>query len=122
MREIKFRAWQKQYKKMWYDGGHIDLSLSLEGGLFTPDMYYNCDFEKEFILMQYTRLHDKNGVEIYEGDIFPDNGLNLVVRYELGTPVGHWHGSNEYIFFDHYANDDEVEVIGNIYENPELLK
>ena len=126
MREIKFRAWDDYRKAMsdevdiycetgiiWWvaqwrgeDGGKIEAFDSISKGNS---------------LMQYTGLHDKNGKEIWEGDIFPHNGMNLVVKYELGAVVGHWFGSNEYIFFDHYANDDEVEIIGNIYENKELL-
>ena len=65
---------------------------------------------------RFTGLKDKNGKEIYFDDIFPHEGRNLAVKYELGAVVGQWHGSNEYIFFDHYANDDEVEIIGNVWE------
>jgi len=106
MREIKFRCWIKKRNLMLND---------------VPFHHWYLD-DDSVVIMQYTNLKDKNGKEIYEGDIFPYKGRNLVVRYELGAAVGHWFGSNEYIFFEHYANGDEVEVIGNIYENPELLK
>lgn len=117
-REIKFRAWQKKYSAMWYDGGHMDLSLSIDGQLFTPDRYYSCDFEKEFALMQYTGLKDKNGKEIYEGDIVPT---------PWGKSVITW--SNDFAGFfakrggTHIAlTEFQAEVIGNIYENPKLVE
>ena len=130
MRETKFRAWDKRLNMMIeVDGLAINLSGRLISGYIEDGVWCyrampnipTCQSEDDYILMQYTGLHDKNGKEIWEGDIFPHNGMNLVVKYELGAVVGHWFGSNEYIFFDHYANDDEVEVIGNVYENKELL-
>ena len=125
MREIKFRAWDKE-SNCWLPNFMID-----ENGI--AEVYIDEDGGKEGLwehalnkwkrieLSQYTGLKDKNGKEVFEGDIFPYEGRNLIVKYELGAVIGHWFGSNEYIFFDHYANDDEVEVIGNIKENPDLI-
>lgn len=85
--------------------------------------------------MQYTGLKDKNGKEIYEGDIIAEweDGLEKVERYQVK-----WHGEDGYPAFDiepnhfeetnalsFYAQNGEgyeLEVIGNIYENPELLQ
>lgn len=81
MREIKFRAWNKIDKEM---GIPFTLDDLYQAGLCQLKKKHE---EENYILMQFTGLHDKNGKEIYEGDI-----------------VKH------------------CEVIGNIYENPELLK
>jgi len=128
MREIKFRAWDKAFGKMF----EVAELTVREDGLWARTPFGYLPNQRETTgfkvgvsceLMQYTGLKDKNGKEIYEGDIFPHRGMNLVVRYELGAVVGHWFGSNEYIFFDHLANDEnDIEVIGNVWENPELIK
>ena len=77
-------------------------------------------YQPSFILMQYTGLHDKNGKEIYEGDIvkvrsYPSGYINTEVYFKDGKFA--FDGSN-YSFKD---LNDKVEVIGNIYENKELL-
>lgn len=125
MRAIKFRAWHPSAKKMipyedflLYDHGTEPVSfvMSLRG---EP---YNYQY------MQFTGLTDKNGVEIYEGDIvklrdvdgsefdilevkWATNGYHLYKKDQTG-----WRSSLAY-------HDDEfdIEVIGNIYENKELL-
>ena len=123
MREIKFRAWNKGWKRgvvyftldklhdgFVYCGIKSDVSINLKGTE----------------LMQYTGLHDKNGKEIYEGDIVKENDTytakiefisGCFVYNFVDTPED-W--SNEYIPV--YGGSRDTEVIGNIYENPELLK
>ena len=74
---------------------------------------------------QYTNLKDKNGKEIYEGDIlrvkFDDVPINLYVKYDMGEYLlvkeGEWEDSLYACMWFH-----EVEVVGNIYENEDLLK
>lgn len=114
MREIKFRGWYKTRQCMW-DGG---FSVSQDGLEIYNDNLE--DISYHLILMQYTGLKDKNGKEIYEGDI---------VRGKAGS-VGQvkWIGSGltivGYMGYDdthHWGFDETTEVIGNIYENPELL-
>lgn len=104
-REIKFRAWDDEQKKMW---SGIPLNQ------FFDEM-------SDLPIMQYTGLKDKNGVEIYEGDIVNSKIFGISeVRYF----------QNSFVLWDDgsYSRDhknylgDNCEVIGNIYENPELLE
>ncbi len=119
MREIKFRFWHKTKKRMSrvLGLGVIWEYLCEEWGLFDWK-----DIEK----LQYTGLHDKNGVEIYEGDALQrweeEEGYNDIGQVEwFGSMfmVLFWDGDR--ISLDEYAADTG-EVIGNIYSNPELLE
>lgn len=137
-REIKFRAWDK-YKKQMYFVSSIDydifsqeirtISIAHENGMCTA---YNKNHNSEecditaLELMQSTGLNDKNGKEIYRGDIvqvlFADkeeSGIKGQVIYS--------NDQASYIVIDRNNDDwelgylDNLEVIGNIYENSELL-
>ena len=109
MREIKSRAWQKSTYTMFHHanifyGGAIDA--------------HN---KGEIILMQYTGLKDKNGVEIYEGDIIknPLYDVNYVVEYYEDGFVGWGKDRRDGCYL---ITDEDIEVIGNIHENPELIE
>lgn len=111
MREIKFRAWIKDKKKMVYGK---DATSSAH---FTDSFKYR---KNEVELMQYTGLKDKNGKEIYEGDVIKAESRLWQADFKDGCFVG--------VDFKNVAWDElvnigygETEVIGNIYENPELL-
>jgi uncharacterized phage protein (TIGR01671 family) len=132
MREIKFRAWDKEYKKMMEWGKQLK-GLTQNGiktvmSYNSEDSWSDCYNLKDIELMQYTGLKDKNGKEIYEGDIvkYFDNKEHIVVVEnikELGTGMYLKRvGSGYYTLNPSVIRDYEVEVIGNIYENPELLE
>lgn len=121
MRQIKFRAWDKEFNKMF------DWSELLK---FAPTL--KAFFENEDIVkMQYTGLKDKNGREIYEGDIVMQlsertyDSLTGVVKFIDGSYVIETaDGKNGGYLFDEYLFDELAfnVLIGNIYENPELLE
>ena len=140
MREIKFRVWDKETKAM-YKVTHINLDLGevcykRKIMLDNNNIAYIDDREadlgdKKIILMQFTGLKDKNGKEIYEGDIIFCNGLYYVVFWDNINAC--WSAETDQIKKANelevdgvfQLNEDEkefYEVIGNIYENPELLK
>lgn len=144
MREIKFRAWNEENKKMFYMSDYlhgIDLSNQLAilvDSKNKAEPFYTISAE----LMQYTGLKDKNGKKIYEGDIlkyYPYSNLGHIKKFSINPVVwGATGDSDGYAHGKHYewtVGDDSLadvadskypevaycEVVGNIYENPELL-
>ena len=124
MREIKFRAWHKEEKIMGEVLGidilHKEIFFSNEDA----DCYGHTDF-KDIELMQYTGLKDKNEKEIYEGDIVKlrnNHGIGVVKYYdEWGAFVIEYVKSKPLVVLGMSYYKEDIEVIGNIYENPELL-
>ena len=141
MREIKFRAWDKKNKKFVK---HIHINICGEKEMYSKlgfliNEFDYCEYNKcslipilakDIVLMQYTGLKDKNGKEIYEGDIVNVYGVyeeeveNVgVVEYDGD---GFWrvsiHENNNKIEDMMCFNLGLYEVIGNIYEDPELIK
>lgn len=126
----KYRAWDKKLKKMFevsfidFDTKLIGLNIDLEIIIF--------DFE-DIILMQSTGLLDKNGKEIFDGDILTDGHTTGDIRNH--PTLGFYtvdESSKEGYLSDTVGIEDfeeakefmrnSIEVIGNIYENPELLE
>ena len=141
-REIKFRAWHKDLKKMFKIG-----QITFEKGTwnFEPTdrdfIGMSIPFQPSFVLMQYTGLHDKNGKEIYEGDIiefsydvFTENFDTKVGRGTIEFIDGAFYIKpfeiegkkikdidNEEWFLLYTVNTDTLKVIGNVFENGDIL-
>ena len=125
MKEFKFKAWDKKNND-WFDDNEGDLYIELNGDI---DFGWNGevmdDYTDRIILMQYTGLKDKKGVEIYEGDVLfhPLQGRRKVY-YPYSERVASYGLRNIDNGFGSTLQDSHAvwEVIGNIYENPELLE
>ena len=126
MREIKFRAWDKKDKIIMQDVYMcrvnmelVDFKRSMEGPRWTVNM--ECE---DIVLMQYTGLKDKNSKEIYEGDIVKMSHGSLSKVYFSGgsfqVDVGGALIGLRLDYLGRYKNKF-IEVIGNIYENPDLV-
>jgi hypothetical protein len=121
VREIKFRAWHKSDEKMYRVYGFSNNQWFIKGKQFPmpPGAVH---------VMQYTGLHDKNGNEIFEGDIVKHEDFSIGCAIDLNvTGVvrmvdGAWLIGNEkngeFLFTETGTN----EVIGNFYDNPELVE
>lgn len=122
MREVKFRCWDRVKRCM---NNKFVLSSDGEVGSFYGGSF---DWNNEIAhLMEYTGLKDKNGIEIYEGDIvsLEDwNPSNMQIAFIegafcLANKDGEYVGDIHHI---HHAGIERSQVVGNIHENPELLK
>lgn len=118
MRDIKFRAWNKLTEQMVTDEAvFIDTDGSIEvGGYSTID-----EEGGSIVVMQYTGLTDRNNVEVFEGDVM-QHKREVERNGKKHTLIKTW----EIKWLEHIAGFDiggsaVGEVIGNIYENPELL-
>lgn len=119
----KYRVWDKELQTM-LDVSLIDFKKGILVGEHWEFGETNFMSFDEIVLMQSTGLFDKNNKEIFEGDILgtKDGLLNGVVEYR--TDLGMWTNSLiRYNNFERLCNiAGDREIIGNIYENPELLE
>jgi uncharacterized phage protein (TIGR01671 family) len=127
MRTIKFRAWDL-INRRW-------CGYDLKGFVFTDratkeqEIIEWCPKRDGKILMQFTGLKDKNGKEIYEGDVVTvkdlnhptENPIEIGVIEFLDEELKFWVRLDETGGRSIYPDEQEIEVIGNIYEDPELL-
>ena len=125
MKDFKFRVWDIE-RECYLD------ETELAG--ITPDGKYILYIEEEeiskleiegnYTLEQYTGLTDKNGKEIYEGDVVNIQGIKYYVDFEHG---GFWFNNDNLKWkanrpFTHFQEINDTEVVGNVHENPDLLE
>ncbi len=151
-RIIKFRAWDTENKKMLPDSGmyfeevtmlseSMDNMMKIKKSINFKEKFL-ADLQKKYPLMQFTGLLDKNGKEIYEGDILRSKENDEVWRVDEIVPlhrhshvtnIGYFSGKKKYNLRENpagrYDNMEDwmswpemYEIIGNIYETPELLQ
>lgn len=114
----KFRAFLTETKTI-HDVLQIDLSRSMVSlKIENASEWY---WFKEVVLMQSTGLKDKNGVEIFEGDVVEWLGHRGIVEFVLNNQQTMIIGASGYITDLDYSTDFNTEVIGNIHENPKIL-
>jgi hypothetical protein len=129
-REIKFRAWDNKEKK-WLLGyeypnlggfsmfGECMLFEEWSGILNRFILQQKDRVEGDLKLMQFTGLHDKSGVDIYDGDILDDNKPWVVIQFDGGAwGLDYANGAGQKYL---YPLNSHIKIIGNIYNNPELL-
>ena len=135
MRDIRFRAWDN--KEEWMVD---DMLLSFDGEILTDDVqphdtpYKEIELADEgrYELMQYTGMKDVNGVEIYNGDIVHDDEVIYLVGFGVFTDDNDFQeptqGQTGFYIVDIHTDETfpfysmRYRVIGNVYENPELLE
>ncbi len=138
MREEKFKVWDKQFKK-WVDGTDTDLAIKTDGTiveLYKDTKMWNDYYTLNYISVRYTGRKDKNGKEIHEGNIVKVADKSIgIVKYSTEIRLGY---DGDYVsagivpgFYistdrEDFQSEDvswyKCEIIGNIYENPELLE
>ena len=121
---LECRAWSVKDKKMYYvEYGEGFFETNGSWWAVSKDEAERAGSFCNDILMQFTGLLDKNGTKIYEGDI-----VNVICRFDRANMVVCYENCqfvlriSEKIGYKHLVDMMNLEVIGNIYENPELLK
>jgi len=121
MREIKFRVWNSERKK-WTTCGMFHSNTQTKMPIVGLSVYEKC------VPLQFTGLHDRNGKEIYEGDVLncynwgvTKNELLTVSEIYWDIDEKGWGLNPDPTDGDRYDLFRNIEIIGNIYENPELL-
>jgi hypothetical protein len=113
MREIKFRAWDSEFKEVLY----FTLNEILQ-----PEV--RPSFMRNNVIEQFTGLHDKNGKENYESDLIKDERTNIIFEIVWNDDfAGWWCVSLDKTIEQPLCNINKYCInIGNIHENPELIK
>lgn len=121
MRQIKFRAWNKKQKIMVYQN-EDDSADYWDGAYGSTIEIINENLDDEnYEMMQFTGLLDKNGKEIYEGDILKFGNYPLEVIWDMGGWEVKMENGHSLLFTQLYGYINDGEIIGNIYEHPHIL-
>jgi len=123
----KYRAWHIKEKEMMgilsmeFDGERLVTLVCLSPKRMADDPRVPCELN-DVVLMQSTGLKDKNNKEIFEGDIVAHIDIGGVIEIAKSGEriIRHKSGNGTTLFFDN--RNERIVVIGNIYENPELLE
>jgi uncharacterized phage protein (TIGR01671 family) len=130
MRKIKFRVWDNEEKRMYIDD---DRMMDVVNPTQLCEWDGSCTTNK-LTFLQFTGFKDNQGNDIYEGDIFGEMDGNKdrigeyefhgVISYdsELGCFVSELHNGGFMYLYEFLSKYHTSEIIGNIYENPELIK
>ena len=133
-REFKFRIWDSTKKKWIKYGGNdtvyqSEYYIDVNGGV--RELYYDSleAVDDNAILQQYTGINDKNGKEIYEGDIVKfsyylhEHDIETIVG-EVFFKGGIYYFNRDLLMATNDGNfiEESLEVVGNMFENPKLLK
>jgi len=116
-RLFKFRAWVRNeimvnVVSIDFNNEFITWDDNQYDRYVPPNKCYEIETFDDIVLMQFTELKDRNEVEIYEGDIVEMWGTKQVIE---------WQNYDNYQGFDIETDDNDIVVLGNIFENPELL-
>src|SRR5699024_1561454 len=126
MRDIKFRAWDVESNEMTLPNDILEVLVSMKNEVYAMVKGRNETLgginRDNTILMQYTGLKDSNDIEIYEGDIIWDAHAEIhgKVVFDEGAFCVEWDTHIEHLF--EVVTDGYAEVVGSIYENPELME
>ena len=116
-RLFKFRAWVRNelmvnVLSIDFNNEFITWDDNQYDRCVPPNKCYEIETFDDIVLLQFTELKDRNEVEIYEGDIVEMWGTKQVIE---------WQNYDNYQGFDIETDDNDIVVLGNIFENPELL-
>lgn len=124
MKELKFRVWL-------HDRGYMETAHFDDGKWVSTDGIFSLEVGENDFIEQYTGLKDKNGREIYEGDIIQeeidfnskmtDGVFKYVVEWDSDTLCYGLRGNRNSIHDELWEVNASVEIVGNIHENPDLL-
>ena len=128
-REIKFRVWNKKLNIMSYahDNDAREYFLHFSGGraircydgYSEKSIIWDTEWKSNYEIQQFTGIKDKNNKDIYEGDIITGNFDFGPAGYVKQTLPVHWHNTLGYQW--NYWHLNTIEIIGNIFQHPELL-